>query len=153
MNRYKQRTVLTAVAALLPLVVACGGRTADSGAVAAPEPVTGVEWRVDSVTAGGTVHHTPAAASPRLRIDADGKAAGNLGCNLFSARATVHGDRITFGDVRTTKMACDRARTAFEQTLARTLTAGPLTARVDDGKLTLTDGDGDAVHLSRGAPE
>ncbi|MGW0771234.1 META domain-containing protein [Streptomyces sp. NPDC002676] len=121
--------------------------------MAVPEPVTGVEWRVDSVTADGVIHPAPASGSPRLRIDADGQAAGNLGCNLFSAQAAVHGDRITFGDLRTTKMACGRERMDFERALARTLTTGTLTARVDDGKLTLTDSDGDLVHLSHGAPE
>jgi heat shock protein HslJ len=151
MNRYKQRMTLTAAAALVPLVVACGTGKAESGAVSVQQPVTGIDWRVDSLTVGDTTRHAPASA--RLRVEDDGKAAGNLGCNQFSARATVHGDRITFGDLRTTRMACSPERMAFERALARTLTTGTLTARTEDRKLTLTDGDGDRVHLSRSAPE
>ncbi|ANP56042.1 heat shock protein HslJ [Streptomyces griseochromogenes] len=148
MNRHKQHMILTAVAVLVPLTLACG--SARSGETA--RPVTGVDWRVDGLTAAdGTTRDAPAAA--HLRIDTDGKAAGNLGCNQFGARATVHGDRITFGDLRTTRMACDQDRMDFERALARTLTTGTLTARSDDGKLTLTDGDGDRVDLSRHAPE
>ncbi|MER6279141.1 MULTISPECIES: META domain-containing protein [unclassified Streptomyces] len=142
---------LTAAAALVPLVVACGTGKAESGAVSVQQPVTGIDWRVDSLTVGDTTRHAPPSA--RLRVEDDGKAAGNLGCNQFSARATVHGDRITFGDLRTTRMACSPERMAFERALARTLTTGTLTARTEDRKLTLTDGDGDRVHLSRSAPE
>ncbi|MEU8029180.1 META domain-containing protein [Streptomyces sp. NPDC049099] len=143
---------LTAAAVLVPLTVACGIGKADSGPVGVQQSrLTGIDWRVDSITAGGTTRHAPAAA--RLRIDEDGKAAGNLGCNQFSARATVHGDRITFGDLRTTRMACAPDRMDFERALARALTTGTLVAKADDGKLTLTDGDGDRIHLSRSAPE
>jgi heat shock protein HslJ len=131
--------------------VACGDGKADSGSVSVQQQVTGIDWRVDDLTDGGTTRQAPATA--HLRIDEDGKAAGNLGCNQFSARATVHGDRITFGDLRTTRMACNQARMDFERALARTLTTGTLTAAVDERKLTLTDGDGDRVRLSRGTPE
>ncbi|WP_307788115.1 META domain-containing protein [Streptomyces actinomycinicus] len=143
--------ILTVAAVLLPCVPACGSEKGDSGAVKAQQPVTGIDWRVDGITVDGTTRHAPATA--RLRIDEDGRAAGNLGCNRFSARATVDGDRITIGDLRTTKMACDRDRMDFERALARALTTGTLTARTDAAKLTLTDGDGDRVHLSRSTPE
>ncbi|MFF5534340.1 META domain-containing protein [Streptomyces cinerochromogenes] len=150
MNRHKQRAILAVAVALLPLAMACGTEKGDSGAVSVQQPVTGVDWRVDGITVGGTTRHAPATA--RLRIE-DGRAAGNLGCNQFSARATVHGDRITVGDLRTTRMACGKERMDFERALARILTTGTLVARTEAAKLTLTDGDGDRVHLSRGAPE
>ncbi|MGW1911942.1 META domain-containing protein [Streptomyces sp. NPDC002076] len=151
MNRYKQRMILAPAAAVLAvLTVACGNGRADSGAVTVQQPVTGVDWRVDSLTVGGTTRHAPASA--RLRIEADGKAAGNLGCNQFSARVTVHGDHLTFGDLRTTRMACAPDRMDFERALARALTTGTLVAETQHAKLTLTDGDGDRIHLSRNAP-
>ncbi|MGW1001396.1 META domain-containing protein [Streptomyces sp. NPDC002520] len=151
MNRYKQHMTLAVAGVLVPLTLACGGARAESGSVSARQPVTGIDWRVDGLTAGGESLHAPATA--HLRIDEDGKAGGNLGCNHFSASATVHGDRITFGNVRTTRMACAEPRMTFERTLARTLTTGTLTARTDDGRLTLTNGDGDRVQLSRSAPQ
>ncbi|GGS59572.1 META domain-containing protein [Streptomyces cinerochromogenes] len=150
MNRYKQRAILAVAVVLLPLAMACGSGKGDSGTVSVQQPVTGVDWRVDGITVGGTTRHAPAAA--RLRIE-DGRAAGNLGCNQFSARATVLGDRITVGDLRTTRMACGEERMDFERALARILTTGTLVARTEAAGLTLTDGDGDRVHLSRGAPE
>ncbi|MFF8729876.1 META domain-containing protein [Streptomyces sp. NPDC015171] len=145
MKRYKQCLAVAAVTVL----VACGAEKADSGAMAASEPLTGVEWRVVSVTAGGATHSAPAAASPRLRIGADGRAAGNLGCNQFSAPATVQGDRITFGALRTTKMACDPARMTFERALSRALDGQTLTGSAEHGDLTLTTSHGDRVNLTR----
>lgn len=149
MKRHKQWLGVAAI----PLVVACAAGKADSGAMDASEPVTGVEWRVARVTVGGESLAAPAAGSPHLRIGTDGTAAGNLGCNRFSAPVSVHGDRIAFGALRTTKMACDPARMSFERALARALDGQTLTGAAERGGLTLTTGHGDRVHLTRGAPE
>ncbi|MFC5658292.1 META domain-containing protein [Streptomyces nogalater] len=121
--------------------------------MSAREPVTGVQWRVERVTVGGDDLAAPASGSPHLRIGADGSAAGNLGCNRFSAPVGVRGDRITFGALRTTKMACDPARMSFERALARALDGQTLTGAPEHGKLILTSGHGDRVHLTRDAPE
>ncbi|MBV2357985.1 META domain-containing protein [Streptomyces sp. J2-1] len=162
MNRYKQRIPLAlATALLVPCALACGGAPADSGAVTPHPEVTGIDWTVRSVTESGTTRQAPASA--RLRLEEDGRAAGNLGCNGFGAQVTVQGDRITFGPLRTTRMACAPARMEFERALARVLTAGPLTVTTGPGapghptatgtELTLTQGDGDRVTLARPAPE
>ncbi|MFJ3649489.1 META domain-containing protein [Streptomyces murinus] len=143
----KRTKAPAALALLLPLAVACGAAPAHSGAVTVDEPLTGVEWRVVSVTAQGATH--PAPASARLLVRDDGTAAGNLGCNGFSAPVTLRGDRVTFGPLRTTKMACDDARMAFE----RLLGGQALTGTPDHGKLTLTTSHGDHVNLTRSTPE
>ncbi|MEW2129347.1 META domain-containing protein [Streptomyces sp. NPDC005435] len=145
---------LAAAAALVPFMAACGNEVAagsGSGSVAPRQSVTGVEWRVDSLTAGGTTLRAPAGAS--LRVEEDGAAAGNLGCNSFGTHATVHGDRITFGGLRTTKVACDPARMTFERALAAALDGQTLTARTEDGRLTLTGGHGERVNLTGIAPD
>ncbi|CAL9467048.1 hypothetical protein SUDANB58_02769 [Streptomyces sp. enrichment culture] len=153
MYRMKQRMTLTiAAAALLPLAVACGSEKADGGSASAgagEAPVTGVHWRVDSVTVDGTTHRLPDRA--HVRIGSGGRAEGNLGCNRFSARAAVDGDRVRLSDAAATEMGCDDTPPAAEQALVRTLTAGPLTAGTDAGgdRLTLTAQDGDTVRLSR----
>ncbi|MEU6815876.1 META domain-containing protein [Streptomyces sp. NPDC046860] len=142
---------LMVAAALVPLAVACGNDTSDPGSasVAPPPRLTGTDWRVDSVTEGTTTHRAPAAA--RIRIDDEGRATGNLGCNTFSAPTTIDGDRIDFGTLRTTRMACDEPRMTFERALTRALRSGALTARADDGALTLTTGEGGRVQLAPGA--
>ncbi|WP_229712974.1 META domain-containing protein [Streptomyces fuscichromogenes] len=141
-------TLTTAAAALLVLLaVACGGEGGAS--VGTRPPVTGTDWTVDSVTVDGTAHPAPARAHLKIQ---DGRAAGSLGCNRFSATAQITGDQIRLSHLRTTRMACDNARMTFERALARTLTAGPLTMTGEDGGLTLSTAGGDRVRLS-GPPE
>jgi heat shock protein HslJ len=147
MYRQKQRMTLTAAAVLVPLAAACGSEKAGSGSADVKETVTGVHWTVDSVTADGTTHRAPDGA--HVEIDDSGGAQGNFGCNHFSAKADIDGDRIRLDDARSTEMACEKVPMAFEKTLARALTDGPLRARVTSDRLTLTTDSGDRVRLSK----
>ena len=148
MDRLKQRMTLTAAALLVPLAAACGGeRAGGSGTVAADGPVTGVRWSVDGVTVDGTVHRAPPGA--HVTIGRDGRAEGSFGCNRFSARAAVDGDRIRLSDTTATEMACETEPMAVERALARTLADGSLRARVAGERLTLTTDDGDTIRLTR----
>ncbi|MEU5307680.1 META domain-containing protein [Streptomyces sp. NPDC021562] len=135
---------MTAVAVLVTLAAACAG--GKDGSVSDRQPVTGIEWTVDSVTVDGTTHRAPAPAHVKIE---DGRAAGSYGCNRFSATAEVTGDLIRLSHARSTRMACDEARMTFERALARTLAAGPLTTRTEGRNLTLTTPGGDRVQLSR----
>jgi heat shock protein HslJ len=151
MYRLKRHTTTMVAAALLPLAAACGAEQADGGGApaateTAADRITGVRWSVDSVTADGEKHPFPAGA--HLTIGADGTAEGSYGCNDFHAKASVDGDRVRLSDAEATAMACADHSVRDERTLARTLTAGPLGAEVDDGRLTLTTADGDTVRLS-----
>ncbi|WP_184909884.1 META domain-containing protein [Streptomyces luteogriseus] len=148
MDRQKQRMTLTAAAMLVPLLAACGSEKADSGSgsVGADKPVTGVRWSVDSVTADGRTQKAPTGA--HVTID-QGRAEGSLGCNNFSAEATVDGDRVRLGKTRSTEMACENKPMEFETTLARTFSDQELKATVDDDRLTLTTDAGDTVRLTK----
>ncbi|MER6357802.1 META domain-containing protein [Streptomyces sp. NPDC001634] len=144
----KHRLTLT-VLTLLPLAVACGteaGSGSGSSSVGSDTVprVSGVHWRVEGLTTGGTTRNAPTGAY--LRFD-DGQAHGNYGCNSFGASATVRGDRIDLGPAQSTDMACEKAPMAFEAAFSRTLAGGSLTAAVDRDRLTLTAKDGDRVHL------
>ncbi|GAA2453191.1 META domain-containing protein [Streptomyces glaucus] len=152
MHRQKQHLTLAAAVLLLPLAAACGDERADSGAADTGRPVTGVRWSVDSVTVDGTTHRAPAAA--HLTIDDGGRAEGAYGCNRFSARAAVDGDRVRLSGTTATETACGERPMTFERALARTLADGELRARVRDDRLTLTTGAGDTVRLTerRDAP-
>ncbi|MFB6850280.1 META domain-containing protein [Streptomyces sp. NPDC056373] len=148
MDRQKQRMTLTAAAMLVPLLAACGSENAGggSGSVGAGKPITGVRWNVDSVTADGRTQKAPSDA--HMTID-KGRAEGSLGCNNFSAEATVDGDRVRLGKTRATEMACEDTPVAFETTLAKALSGQDLKATTDDDRLTLTTGEGDTVRLTK----
>ncbi|WP_408052936.1 META domain-containing protein [Streptomyces sp. HO565] len=153
MYRQKQQRSMTltmaVVAVLVPLAAACGSEKADggSGSVGADLPFTGVRWSIDSVTVDGTTHRAPDTA--RVRIDDSGEAAGSTGCNTFSARADVDGERVRLSDAAFTERACQKTPQDFEKSLGRVLTDGPLTADTASDRLTLTTSAGDTVRLSR----
>ncbi|MFJ4687493.1 META domain-containing protein [Streptomyces sp. NPDC088789] len=148
-TQQRQRLTLT-VAALIPLAAACGTERTGSASVADPPPVTGVQWNVDSVTVDGTTEDAPAEAG--VTIDRDGEAKGSYGCNRFTAKADLDGDRVRFGEPTRTGMACEAGPMAFEETLARTLGSGPLTTKVSGDHLTFTTEGGDTVRLTRERP-
>ncbi|MFJ7261691.1 META domain-containing protein [Streptomyces globosus] len=107
-------------------------------------PLTATQWTVTALLSGGTAASVPAPAAGRavLRIGPDGAAEGNLGCNRFSAPAAVEGDRITFGELTSTRVACTGPEGDLERTLTELLGSGPLTWRIRAHTLTLTAPDG-----------
>ncbi|CAM5500992.1 META domain-containing protein OS=Streptomyces tendae OX=1932 GN=GUR47_22010 PE=4 SV=1 [Streptomyces tendae] len=155
MYRQKQQRSMTltvaAVAALAPLAAACGSEKADDGGSASVgaggERITGVRWSIDSVTVDGATHRAPDTA--HVRIDDGGEAAGSTGCNSFSARADVDGERVRLSDAMFTEKACAQTPAGFEKSLGRALTTGSLTTKNEGERLTLTTADGDTVRLSR----
>ncbi|GAA3902482.1 META domain-containing protein [Streptomyces lacrimifluminis] len=146
--------------ALLPLAAACGSekdgggsQTVGAGTGSGTSEVTGVHWSVNDLTVDGKKSAAPASAW--LKIDKNGKVSGNLGCNGFGADATVDGDEISFAQFLSTDMACANDPMTFENSLAKALRDGTLTAKADaDAKgdspqqLTLTTESGDTIHLT-----
>jgi heat shock protein HslJ len=152
MNRQKQRLITplitTAAVALIPLTAACGNQKADggqagSGSVAAEQPVTGVRWNIDTVTADGRTHK--ADGNAHLTIDGKTrKVGGRLGCNHVNAGATVRDGHITLGAPSTTRMMCDASLMDTERALL-TLFGSKISYRVDQETLTLTSENGTSV--------
>ncbi|KAB1149157.1 META domain-containing protein [Streptomyces luteolifulvus] len=142
----KQRLTLAALT-LLPLAAACGTENAASDAVGAGSSVTGVHWAVDDLTVDGRTTEAPGTAY--LRIADDGKVRGNLGCNNFGAEAGFDDGRVSFDGMSATEIACQGVPVTFEETLARTLSDGDLTARMKGDQLTLTTADGDRIRLTK----
>ncbi|WP_128377362.1 META domain-containing protein [Streptomyces cavernae] len=153
----KQRVTLTLLT-LLPLAVACGsesgsdsvGTGAGPGGSKAAAAVTGVHWNVDRLTVDGKAQQAPDSAY--LKIDESGEVKGNYGCNGFGSKATFKDGGIAFAAAESTEMGCTDISMEFEQSLSRTLASGRLDAAVDDGRLTLTNDEGDTVELSEEKP-
>ncbi|MCS0638855.1 META domain-containing protein [Streptomyces sp. LP05-1] len=152
-----QLAAATTLAASLLVLTACGTEATPGGGggrtVAADPEVAGVHWSVESVTADGRKTTVPPGAYLRIDPKTD-RAEGDLGCNRFSAGATVKGDTVTLSKPTSTLLSCtspDGKRGEAEQAL-RTVLNGPLTARVAAGKLTLTGKGGDTVRLFDAPP-
>ncbi|MFD9338698.1 META domain-containing protein [Streptomyces sp. NPDC060028] len=101
------------------------------------------QWIVSSLVSGDTAASVPADAAGRARftIAADGATSGSLGCNRFTARATVDGQRLTFGPLATTRVACQGAQGEVERALTGLFGSGPLTWKIQGDTLTLAGPD------------
>ncbi|MEU6865223.1 META domain-containing protein [Streptomyces sp. NPDC046876] len=107
-------------------------------------PLTATTWTVNGLVSGDTVASVPAGTEGRavFTLGSDSTASGTLGCNRFSAPATVQGSRLTLGPLVTTRMACTGPAGDLERTLTELFGSGPLTWRIRDRTLTLTAADG-----------
>lgn len=97
LQRFLSITTLSVVGAL----GACAGTPASSQG-AAPEPLWGSEWRLQDI-GGQAVLPQPAAT---LAFPQTGQVAGHGSCNRFFGPVEIERDRVKFGPLASTKMAC-----------------------------------------------
>jgi heat shock protein HslJ len=90
--------VLAALVALAAIAGQAGGGL----------PLIGTTW-VAVDLAGLPVPADPAARRPVLEFVAGGRVAGRDGCNRFSGPYRQQGDRLSFGALAVTRMACPDA--------------------------------------------
>ncbi len=100
------------------------------------------KWLAEDIRGGGVIDRLQTV----LEIAVDGAVTGTGGCNRMTGRATVSGEKIIFGSMASTRMACppavmDQERKFFDALRdARTWRRDP-TRR----KLTLLDAEGRPV--------
>ncbi|MEV6687445.1 META domain-containing protein [Streptomyces sp. NPDC051130] len=111
---------------------------------AADAPLTATAWTVTTLTGGAAASPLPADAAGKARftLAPDGAVSGGLGCNGFTAKATVEGASLTFGPLTTTRMACPGPAGEVERALTTLFGSGPLGWNVEGRTLTLTGGAG-----------
>jgi len=112
-----------------------------AGTQAATLPLAGA-WLAEDINGGGVIDNLQTT----LEISADSKVSGNGGCNRFSGSATIEGDKITFGDLASTMMACTEAAMDQEMKFHAALAAAR-SFRIDaeQRKLFLDDAAGKVV--------
>jgi heat shock protein HslJ len=94
------------------------------GASQARETIADRDWQLVRIERGGAETTLAGARPPTLRLDSkEGRASGFAGCNRFSGSYQLAGDRLTFGPLLSTKMACERGmdvESAYLDALAKT---------------------------------
>lgn len=109
-------------------------RTGGDGA--APKIVG--SWLAEDLGGGGVIDDLQST----LTVAADGSVNGNGGCNGFGGTATIDGDKVTFGPLAGTLMACAEAVMDQERRFYDALERSA-SFRVDEaGKLILLDAGG-----------
>jgi len=119
----------------------------DNAGTQPARPLNGTRWMVDTLITAGASSSVPADTAAFFTFNPDGKVTGNTGCNSFGGTATVEGDKITFGELVMTKMACDGAAGDLEAHVLRVLDQKPLTYRIDGTNLILDAPDGSGLRL------
>jgi heat shock protein HslJ len=109
---------------------------------AAPKPLVGTRWELESLAYGADAVASPiAGADAFVRFGADGDVGGSTGCNTFGGRYQVGGDAIAIGEIRMTLKACapdiDQQEDVFHRALLRAGRYG-----IEGDTLTLSDGAG-----------
>ena len=108
------RTVLPALALLAACSTGSGSGAGAGGsdastppaASAAPAALTETRWNLIELS-GAPATRRGTERDPWIRFTAaDGRAGGSTGCNSMGGSYTLEGDRLTFGPMMSTKMAC-----------------------------------------------
>ena len=111
-----------------------------AGAQAGGDPSLVGKWRIEAVRGAAAFD----ASKTMFEVAADGRVASTVGCNRIVGMQAVDGDRMTFGAMAATRMACppplDQLETAY---LAALATARSW--RIDGTTLTLLDERGAAA--------
>ena len=90
---------------------------------------------------------------PQLVLDPDGRRlSGSGGCNRLLGRYELNGDRLGFGAVATTMMACPEPLMSRERAFIEALEA-TTGFRIEGETLELLAGEGVVVRLVSGGPE
>jgi heat shock protein HslJ len=121
---------------LILLITACSP--------AAPANLQGTSWQLVSYGPSSN----PTAALPdgqaSITFNEDGRVNGSLGCNSVSAEYKITGEKITFGPMMMTLMACPEPQMLQEST-ASSILSGEVSFEVTSNKLTITSSDGNNV--------
>jgi heat shock protein HslJ len=96
--------------------------------------------QANNPTAAGT------EPNPMITFDKDSKVSGSVGCNSLSGSFKVSGDKLVFGPIATTMMACDEKLMLQESTVLQVL-GETAKFKLEDNKLTITSNTGDMVAI------
>jgi len=105
------------------------------------EELVGQVWTLTAIMGQPPLPVTTITAE----FDADGRVSGSSGCNSYSGPYDVGGNKLSFGQpMASTLMACEPAVMAQEAVYMKALES-VASYEIKDGKLTLYDGDKNAV--------
>jgi heat shock protein HslJ len=117
--------------------------------VATPDkPLEGTRWVLEGIVSGDAVSSVPAGVTAAIEI-AGGRVDVEAGCNTGGGSVEVTAEKLTFGPIALTKMACEGGAMAVEQAIVSVL-SGEVGYAIDADGLTI-DG-GDAGLMFRAAP-
>ena len=118
----------------LRLFLICG--TLLAGACTSESPGTG-PWQVSTINEADVIDGT----SVTLEFAEEGRVAGSGGCNRYFGSVAIDGDRITFSEIGSTRMACEPAIMGQEDRFFAALGEAARFEKSGDSKLVILDVD------------
>lgn len=102
--------------------------------------LTGHDWTVVSILAGGATSSVPGGAVATVTFNADGTMSVDAGCNQGGATWKAVGNGVDLSALVMTKKACQGAGGQLESAVVAVLRAGSVSASIDGDLLTLQTG-------------
>jgi heat shock protein HslJ len=102
LNTLTRRPFLWLVAPVWLGLQACANSAAPAPARESVPSLWGTQWQLQALGSEPVMAQSRAS----LHFPQEGRVAGNGSCNRFTGSVTVQGDRLTFGNMASTKMAC-----------------------------------------------
>ncbi len=106
----------------------------------------GTKWSLETVIAGQTASHSVGAEKVYLTISGE-RITGSTGCNQLQGIVAKSGNKLTFGEITTTRRACTGDANTLEQTLLGAL-KGELTYTIEADRLKLRAPDGNGLDFT-----
>lgn len=100
-----------------------------------------ITWGLSSIVTGDAVASVPVGVSATFLFHADGTVEIFSGCNRGGGTYAIEGDKMRFGEIVMTRMACAGAGDQVEQAVIAVLNSPEITWSIDAATLTLTAGD------------
>ena len=123
---------LTVITWFVVMLVACGGTGGD--------PLNGTSWELYSMG-----KYSPIAGS-RITINfKDGQVNGNSGCNTYGGDYQLNGDKIEFGMLMSTLMACADPAMMEQESIFMQYLGGTRSFEIVDGQLQIYGSEGEAL--------
>jgi len=110
----------------------------DEEVVTPDQPLEDTNWVVDGIVSGDTVSSVPVGVTASIRI-AGGQAEVKAGCNSGGGTVAVTADKLSFGPIALTKMACEAGAMSVEAAVVAVL-SGDVAYVIDADTLTLDAG-------------
>jgi heat shock protein HslJ len=124
------------------VIVSAMGLAMLAGCGSSGMSLVGPNWVVSAYDVGGTLKHTIAGSTVTVTFAADGMVSGSGGCNTYSGKYSLTGDRLKLGRLAVTAMACLKPG-VMEQEAAFLAALGRSTRFASSsGPVTLTDDSG-----------
>jgi heat shock protein HslJ len=110
------------------------------------KPLDGTKWLLETVISGETASHSMGSEQAYFTINGE-RVTGSTGCNSFQGVVSRIGNKLTFGELATTRKACAGEGAALEKAILDGLKA-EVTYSIDSNRLKLRTANGNGLDLT-----